>query len=158
MLSSLQTRNTLHSRKSSIQYYVASSLHKMYTPYKYIHEGCNTLINSKNCIYCGIEFSTQHKQTIDHIYPLMIEGLPSKKMVYCKQNHGLCCSTCNSSKSNHCHIKWMIKKNFSIERLNLINRQIEIVPTFSDETYHTIILKYKRFMTNHENNIKELAY
>ena len=151
------TRNTLHSRNSSIQYYVASSLHNMYTPVEYLQGGYNVLINSKTCIYCGVEFSNIHKQTIDHIYPLMIEGCPNKRMVLCYQNYGLCCLTCNSSKSNHCHIEWMNRKKFSTERLHLINRQINLVPTFSDDIYDLIVMKYKRFMTNHKTNVKELS-
>lgn len=152
------TRNTLQSRKSSIQYYVASSLHKMFTPSEFLQGDYNTLIDTETCIYCGVEFSSENRQTVDHIYPLIRDGLPNKKMVFCYQNKGFCCSTCNSSKSNHCHIQWMKKKNFSMERLEVINKQINLVPTFSNKTYTLLISKYKRFMNNHENNIKELFF
>ena len=150
------TKNTVQSRKTSIQYYVASSLHNLHTPSKYLNEGFNILISSQTCIYCGIEFSKSNKSTIDHIYPLINDGVPSKRMVFCYQNFGLCCSSCNSSKSNRCHIQWMTKKQYCNERLNLINRQISLVPTFSDEIYNLILIKYKTFMKNHMDSINEL--
>ena len=151
------SKNTLHSRKSSIQYYVANSLHRLYTPQEYLQEGHNDLMKSKRCIYCGIEFSTVQKQTIDHIFPLMTDGQPTQKMVLCYQNLGLCCSACNSSKSNKCHEQWMLNKQYSTNRLVLINEQVDLVPTFSDEIYQLILMKYKTFMTNHLHNLKELV-
>jgi 5-methylcytosine-specific restriction endonuclease McrA len=149
-------KNTLQSRKTSIQYYVANSLHNIHTPSEYLNTGCNVLMNSNTCIYCGIEFSTYNKSTIDHIYPLIIDGVPSKRMVFCYQNFGLCCSSCNSSKSNRCHIQWMTNKKYCVQRLNLINKQISFVPTFSDEIYNLIITKYETFMKNHMNGVNEL--
>ena len=114
-------------------------------------------MKSKRCIYCGIEFSTVQKQTIDHIFPLMTDGQPTQKMVLCYQNLGLCCSACNSSKSNKCHEQWMLNKQYSTNRLVLINEQVDLVPTFSDEIYQLILMKYKTFMTNHLHNLKELV-
>lgn len=129
------SKNTLHSREGSWRYATAISLHCANSNVE------TTVEDSDTCFYCKNKIDKKNKKAIDHIFPVIIKGQPTRKIIDSKNNKVICCSICNSQKGNKDPIQWVSQNNLGHEVKSSLENKIKDIPTFTNEVYENIISK-----------------
>jgi 5-methylcytosine-specific restriction endonuclease McrA len=130
---SKSSKNTLHSREGSWRYATAMSLHIANSNVE------TTVEYSDTCFYCKTKLDKTTKKATDHIFPVIIKGQPTQKIINSKNNKVICCSICNSQKGNKDPLQWVENKNFGNEVKDSLQKKIKNIPTFTNEVFGNII-------------------
>jgi hypothetical protein len=141
---SLNEKDTLKKREGSIRYSGNMTLTRANMTYEQLNVYDNDEIVSNRCIYCDVIVS---QNMMDHICSLIkTGGLPNRYITESCYNKVPCCKVCNSSKGNKDAIVWMMSKNCSQEKIDMIQRRINKIPKWDEELYKGMCLKSKVFM------------
>jgi hypothetical protein len=141
---SMNEKDTLKKRAGSIRYSGNMTLTRTNMTYEQLNAYDNDEIVSNRCVYCDVIVS---QNMIDHICSLIkTGGVPNIYMTESCYNKVPCCKVCNSSKGNKDAIEWMMSKNCSQEKIDMIQRRINKIPKWDEELYKGMCLKSKVFM------------
>lgn len=136
-------KDTLKKRESSIRYSTSMTLTRAFITDEQLDAYVTDTDNIEECVYCGADVSNNQ---IDHIYPIIKKGRPSRYITESPLNKVPCCQSCNSSKSNEEVLDWMVKKKCSQERIDKIKRRMEKVPEWDEKKYQLMNKKFDMAM------------
>jgi hypothetical protein len=134
-------KNTLSHRVGSYRYATCMSL-------QVANASCDTNFSvfSDTCVYC--KKTIGKNKSIDHIYPLIIKGEPTRKMVHSVHNKVMSCGNCNSGKNNTDAITFCEKNNVDSDTIAILREKMNNVPEFQENIYNDVIIpKYKITMS-----------
>jgi hypothetical protein len=154
----IRIKNSIHNRMSSTRYSVAITLHALFfDDYKYKScENNDDVQEQLVCFYCDTSLIDKYR-AVDHIYPVIVNRKPSNRLVLSNWNKVVCCTSCNSQKSNHDCIQWMKQKGLNNEKIIRMKKRMSNIGLLTADDYKKLLSKFNHFMKIHEDQCDSLT-